>query len=160
MGIWWDATNVDIIERVNSLKWLKPNRLGYVMLVHPNHIGNYVDCDLDKIIWKYQELQCPVTFRFENPRWIPDLMLLQSEGTIVFRIPFSCEYLMEVLELFGKPIISTSANITNSPYPLSFDEIVEEIKNGVDYIVPKHLDSGTQKPSTIVSYKDDIIFRS
>jgi L-threonylcarbamoyladenylate synthase len=55
-------------------------------------------------------------------------MKLISHNTVAMRIPYGSEYLMNVLQEFGKPIISTSANITNTPFPLHYDDIANEIK--------------------------------
>ncbi len=158
--IWGDATNESVIQSIMTLKGNRENKLWFVMLIHPQHIWNYVDCDIEEITKKIDEIWWPVTFRFTDPKGIPQSMLLQSENTVAMRIPFTCKYLMDMLEVFWKPIISTSANITNHPYPLVFEDIVEEIKNGVQYIVPPELDQGTKKPSTIVWYGDNILFRS
>jgi len=41
----------------------------------------------------------------------------------------------EVLNLFGKPIVSTSANLSGQPFPNKFADVSDEIKSMVDYIV-------------------------
>ena len=51
---------------------------------------------------------------------------------------------LELVRRFGRPLVSTSANISGQPAPKCFAEISEEIKDGVDYIV----DQGLEKHST------------
>lgn len=157
--IWWDATDEAVIQSVNDLKWFKPNRLGYVMLIHPDHILDYVDCDIALIEKMFNEIEWPVTFRFKNPKNIPDSMRLMSHNTVAMRIPYDNEFLLQLLKVFGKPIISTSANITNTPFPISYEDIANEIINWVHYIVDPILDTGCKKPSTIVGYPDGEVFR-
>ena len=70
------------------------------------------------------------------------------------------EFCRELIKAFGKPIISTSANITGEPSPMTFSQISEEIKNLVDYIVPYHQQNQEGKtPSQLVKIEEgEIIF--
>jgi L-threonylcarbamoyladenylate synthase len=53
---------------------------------------------------------------------------------VAIRIP-NHQFYQDLLRVFGKPIVSTSANISGEPTVFCFDEIVQEIKDCVDYIV-------------------------
>jgi len=55
----------------------------------------------------------------------------QSVGIRITNEPFS----KTLCERFRKPIVSTSANISGQPSPSNSNEISEEIKAGVDYVV-------------------------
>jgi L-threonylcarbamoyladenylate synthase len=56
-----------------------------------------------------------------------------------------------LIQRFRKPIVSTSSNISGQPTPRFFNEISEEIKEAVDYIVDLEQENSTPKqPSTIV----------
>lgn len=158
-GIGGDATDEGVIQAVNDLKGFKPNRLGYVMLIHPDVLSDYVNCDIELIEKMFNEIEWPVTFRFKDPRNIPESMRLMSHNTVAMRIPYWDDFLLQVLKDFGKPIISTSANITNTPFPSHYDDIMDEIKNGVHHTVDPALDKGCKKPSTIVGYPDGEVFR-
>ena len=51
----------------------------------------------------------------------------------------------------GRPLVSTSANISGEPTPASFREISGEIRSAVDYTVPSFLEkSSTGKASQII----------
>jgi L-threonylcarbamoyladenylate synthase len=51
----------------------------------------------------------------------------------------------------GRPIVSTSANISGEPTPQRFSEIPQEIKEAVDFVVPPSIDTqSTGKPSQIL----------
>jgi L-threonylcarbamoyladenylate synthase len=55
----------------------------------------------------------------------------------------------------GKPIVSTSANVSGQPTPQTFNEISEEIKTGVDHVVQWRQDDDTpSQPSQIIKWKD------
>ena len=51
---------------------------------------------------------------------------------------------------FNKPIVSTSANISDKPTPKKISEIANEIKKGVDYVVNPTFDNGNHQPSSII----------
>ena len=57
------------------------------------------------------------------------------------------------------PLISTSANISGTTPPNTFNEISKEIIKQMDYIVPeKYADSTDYKPSRIIRFIDDYNF--
>ena len=57
----------------------------------------------------------------------------------------------ELCYRFQKAIVSTSANISGEPSPACFDEISDEIKQGVDYIMlSRQNDTSKSKPSQII----------
>jgi L-threonylcarbamoyladenylate synthase len=158
-GIWWDATNQEIINRIINLKWLKDWRLWFVMLAHPRFLWNYVDFDEQVLLQKLSIIGWPVTFRFYNPTNIPEFMVTMWNNTATFRIPYQNDFLMKTLEQFGKPIISTSANFTGMLSPKSYQDIVQEIKTWVDDIIDPIFDTWTWKASTIIDYETGHIFR-
>jgi len=60
--------------------------------------------------------------------------LIAVDGSIGIRIvqePFCCQLIKE----YGKPLVSTSANISGAPSPGNFNEISDEIRAAVDYMV-------------------------
>ena len=61
----------------------------------------------------------------------------------------------ELIKEFGKPIVSTSANISNNVFPKQFSEISEEIIRNVDYIVNLRQNDIMNKPSSILIIKED-----
>ena len=56
---------------------------------------------------------------------------------------------------FGKPIISTSANISGMATPKEFSEIDKRILQAVDYVVDLHHGKICEKPSTIIKVTND-----
>ena len=47
----------------------------------------------------------------------------------------------DMIKIFGKPIVSTSANFSGEASPASFYEIDEELKDAIDYIVDWNQDA-------------------
>ena len=56
-----------------------------------------------------------------------------------------------LIKKLGRPIVSTSANISGEPSPALFNEISDEIKEQVDYIVHYRQDDVSRSsPSSII----------
>ncbi len=69
------------------------------------------------------------------------------------------DFCKEVIRRLGKPITSTSANLTGQPSSMIFSDICDEIKNKVDYVVQLYHDSFCKpKSSTIIKLNEDNTF--
>lgn len=65
-------------------------------------------------------------------------------------------FTQRLCKMLRKPIVSTSANIAGEPSPAFFDEISDEIKSAVDYIVKYRQDDKTpHAPSSVVMLSAD-----
>ncbi|MCK4630673.1 MAG: Sua5/YciO/YrdC/YwlC family protein, partial [Bacteroidales bacterium] len=61
----------------------------------------------------------------------------------------------ELIRRFGKPLVSTSANISGSPNPGNFSEIEDDIIIEADYVVRWRQNDYTRSvPSTIYKVND------
>ncbi len=56
---------------------------------------------------------------------------------------------------FGKPIVSTSANLSQDKVPSDFKEINMAIKESVDYIVKYEKEEGYSLPSRVIKFGND-----
>ncbi|MBP6304072.1 MAG: Sua5/YciO/YrdC/YwlC family protein, partial [Bacteroidia bacterium] len=96
----------------------------------------------------------PTTFVYEGGVGLAE-NVIQKDGSVAIRItedPF-CK---KLIRKFGKPIISTSANVSGYPAPSVFRDIDVLIKNGVDYIVQHRQDDLTPAvPSAVVRWNAD-----
>ena len=52
------------------------------------------------------------------------------------------DFCRDIVYKLGRPIVSTSANISGEPTPKVYAEIAEDIIDSVDYIVEPELESG------------------
>lgn len=76
--------------------------------------------------------------------------VVAEDGSVGIRIPMM-DFCTELIAKFGRPIVSTSANISGETTPKVFAEISSGIKDGVDYIVDERLEKGsTGKSSSII----------
>ena len=63
------------------------------------------------------------------------LNVIAQNNTVAIRIVKN-HFCQKLIRKFGKPIVSTSANISGESTPHFFKEIDDNIKNAVDFIVP------------------------
>ncbi|MBQ8809021.1 MAG: threonylcarbamoyl-AMP synthase [Bacteroidales bacterium] len=73
-----------------------------------------------------------------------------EDGTVGIRIPMM-DFCQQLISRFGRPIVSTSANISGEATPKKFSEISEQIRSAVDHIVDPALERGaTGQSSSII----------
>ena len=72
-----------------------------------------------------------------------------EDGTVGIRIPMM-DFCQQLVAKFGRPIVSTSANISGGPTPKKFAEISDEIRDAVDYIVDPSLEKGSTGQSSSI----------
>ena len=72
-----------------------------------------------------------------------------EDGTVGIRIPMM-DFCQQLVAKFGRPIVSTSANISGEPTPKKFAEISEAIRDAVDYIVDPALERGATGHSSSI----------
>lgn len=73
-----------------------------------------------------------------------------EDGTVGIRIPMM-DFCQQLVARLGRPLVSTSANISGEPTPKKFAEISEEIRSAVDHIVDPSLERGaTGQSSSII----------
>ena len=65
-----------------------------------------------------------------------------ADGSVGIRIPLMPE-LCDMIRRFGRPIVSTSANVSGEPSPRVFADIPDSILGAADYIVDPSLESSS-----------------
>ncbi len=95
----------------------------------------------------------PITIVFDEPKGVAK-NLIAEDNTLAIRVASDkfCQYL---INKFGKPIVSTSANVSGQPTPKQFKEISPEILKGVDYVVNLPDKSKNPSPSSIIKLGND-----
>jgi L-threonylcarbamoyladenylate synthase len=83
---------------------------------------------------------------------------MATDGSIAIRIVNEL-FCKTLIQQFGKPIVSTSANISGEANPISFSVISEKIQSTVDYAVEWERNIVRQvTPSTIIRLFDNGTF--
>ena len=153
-GIGCDATNENAVAKIYALKKRSDEKSMIVLLADENEIIKYVTQPDAKIFDYIKGINKPTTFIYEGGINLAKNMI-QGDGSIGIRIT-SNAFCKKLITRFGKPLVSTSANISGYPSPAIFEDVDYEIKNGVDYIVQHRQDDvTTASPSAIVKLNAD-----
>lgn len=153
-GIGCDATNPEAVKKVYEIKRREDSKALISLVDSDVRLQRYVRNVAD-VTWDMIELsERPLTIIFDKVTGLAP-NLLAEDGSAAIRVTKE-EFSKELCYRFQKPIVSTSANISGEPTAQTFDEISDEIKSAVDYIVrynqrckEKH------KPSSIVKMSEN-----
>jgi len=157
-GIGCDATNGNAVEKIFRLKKRADNKAMIILVADAEDIFKYVEHPDKKISEYLSSAEKPTTAIYQNAKGLAE-NLVQADGSIAIRI-VNDDFCKMLIREFGKPIVSTSANISGSSFPQNFREISEEIKSGVDYIVQHRRDDlFTSAPSSIIKMENGNIIK-
>ena len=88
-------------------------------------------------------------------KWHLAYNAVAADGSGGMRIPMN-DFCRDLIRRLGRPLVSTSANISGNPTPKSFKEIEREIVDAVDYVVAPSLGAGaTGTASQIIKLEVD-----
>lgn len=148
-GLGCDATNPRAIRKLHKVKQRSDHKHFIILLEDVSKIASYVKA-IPETAWDlYQQIDTPLTIVFPGARNLSK-RVIGADKTIGIRIPKD-DFARELVAKFGKPLISTSANISGEAPPMIFRDIVPEILQAVDHVVDYHRDRVNKtKPSTII----------
>lgn len=147
-GLGCDATNENAVTKISTIKGRSEDKSFIVLLDTDNKIQSYVT-EVPEVAYDLIEYaENPLTVIFSGAKNLAKNVINQ-DGSVGIRIP-KHEFCQQLLQRFRKPITSTSANISGESTPLLFDEISEEIKNAVDYIVDWEQEIMTPKKASAI----------
>lgn len=153
-GIGCDATNAASVEQIFTLKCRPINHSLIILVDSIEMLQQYVPDLHPRLETLLVFHQRPLTVIYEHTRYLPEI-LLGDNGGVGIRITTD-EFCRQVIRKFGKPIVSSSANVSGEPYPTHFGVVSSEIIEGVDYVV-RHRQKEKQpgEPSVIVRLSAD-----
>lgn len=148
-GIGCDATNEEAVRKIYEIKRREDSKSLVLLASDLDMVAKHVK-EIPNIAIDLVEVNdAPMTIIYPQGQMLAP-NTLAADGSVGIRIPMN-DFCIELVRKLRKPLVSTSANISGEPTPKRFDEISEEIKSAVDYIVPKALEAGsTGKSSQII----------
>lgn len=148
-GLGCDATNPGAVKRIFDIKQREDAKSMLVLIENQNMLNSYVR-EVPEVAWQLIEVaDKPMTIIYPGAKNLAE-NLTASDGTIGIRVTTEV-FTEQLIQRFRKPLVSTSANLSGKPTPQNFDEIEEEIKTAVDYVVQYRQDDKTKaKPSSII----------
>src|SRR5258706_8993078 len=132
-GIGCDATNEEAVNKIILLKQ-RPIQKSFVVLVASEKDILHYTAAPDLAVFDFlQTLEKPTTVIYEHALGIAE-NVCNKDGSAAIRI-CNDAFCRHLIKRFRKPIVSTSANISDEASPRNFSEISSVIRQGVDYIV-------------------------
>jgi len=151
-GIGCDATNTKSIKKIYKIK-KRPKNKPLILLVNDiKMLSKYVEKLTNEIIEIINKSIEPTTIIYPNPKKLPKI--LTQTNTIAIRVT-NDYFCSEIIKKLKKPIISTSANISNSENPKNFKQVNKRIKEMVDYIAEYKTNLNLEKPSRIIKINSE-----
>ena len=157
-GIGCDATNEEAVKKIYDLKQRSDSKSMLVLVGSEGELQRNVE-EVPEAAWMLIETAGnPITIIYDRPKGIAR-NLLAEDGSAGIRIT-SEVFSRTLCNRLRHPIVSTSANISGKKTPVTFSEIDEDIKKGVDYIVRfRQNDISRHKSSNIIKVSDSGIIK-
>ena len=164
-GIGCDATNPEAVAKVYGIK-KRPDSKSLVLLADSlDVVGRYVREIPDIAVQLVEVNDRPMTIIYpdaicgkapaEGSKAVADRHFLAyntvaEDGSVGIRVPMN-EFCRNLCYKLGRPVVSTSANVSGEPSPERYSQIPQEIISAVDYIVESYLERDSQgKASQII----------
>lgn len=167
-GIGCDATNPAAVARIYEIKHRSDSKSLVLLASDMDMVCRYIKEVPEMAVQLVEVNDKPMTIIYPgaitgpSPAVIPAAELpkpdrnvlafntVAEDGTVGIRIPMM-DFCQQLISRFGRPIVSTSANISGEPTPKNYSEISDEIRTSVDHIVDPALERGsTGRSSSII----------
>ncbi len=153
-GLGCDATNKEAVDKIFSIKKRSENQSLLVLVNGLTMLERYVT-EIPEVAYNILEVSDkPVTLIYPKVKNLAP-GVGADDGSAGIRV---CNELFcnDLITRFRKPVVSTSANISNDPPPLKFSEIDNYIIISVDYVVKYRQEDRTKStPSSIIKIEQD-----
>jgi len=148
-GIGCDATCEDAVQRIYSLKQRQDERSMLILLDDASKIEDYVEV-VPEIAWNLIKIaDKPLTIIYPDAKNLAK-NLIAADGSVGIRI-VKDEFCRLLIRKLGKPLVSTSANVSGKPWPPSYNKIDKSLVKAADYVVNwRQNDEKRGKPSGII----------
>lgn len=153
-GIGCDACNPAAVEKVYRIK-NRPDSKALITLVGSvGDLHRWVE-DVPPVAGEMiAASERPVTVVFDKGRGLAP-NLLAADGSVGLRVTSEL-YSRALCERLGRPVVSTSANVSGEPSPAFYAEISPEILSRVDYVASfRRDDTVPRQPSKVVKISSD-----
>lgn len=157
-GIGCDATNVAAVKKVYDIKRRDDSKALIVLLDSVEHLDHYV-VNVPEMARELLDVAVkPLTIIYDGAYNVAS-NLLGDNDSLGIRIPHE-EFSQRLCAEFGKPLVSTSANVSGEPSAKTFADISDEIKKSVDYVVKyRQDDTNIRSASNIIMLHSDGTFK-
>lgn len=132
-GIGCDATNPAAVKKIFKIKQRASAKALITLIAEEQQLHDY--------LWEIPELTydlldystVPLTIVYPGAKKLASEVIAE-DGSAAIRIT-SHEFCKKLIQKTGKPIVSTSANLSGQPSPSTREQIAEEVLSQADYVV-------------------------
>lgn len=152
-GLGCDATSDVAVEKIRKIKQRDENK-SFIILVNSDAMLNKYVPEVPAIAWDLIDVaDKPLTIVYPKANNLSSLVI-NKNGSVAVRVVKE-GFCSKLIQSFGKPIVSTSANLQSEASASGLPEVSEQIKASVDYIVPKEFWHRTgHKASSIIQLNE------
>ena len=155
-GIGCDASNEEAIKKVFEYK-NRPEQKSLILLVSSEVMLQKYVREVPDVAWDLIDYsEKPTTIIYPEGKNLPKICFA-ADGSVAIRIVKS-GYLNKLIQKLGKPLVSTSANLSGEPSPLKMEEINKTLVEKVDFIVNLPFESRS-KASAIIKLEVNGVFK-
>ena len=154
-GLGCDATNEEAVRKIYDIK-KRPDSKSLVLLASDlDMVARYIREIPEMAIQLVEVNDRPMTIIYPDAITGAEYRGLAAntvagDGSVGIRIP-TVDFCRDLVHRFGRPIVSTSANISGEPTPRRFSDIPQSVKDAVDYILDPSLERrSTGSASSII----------
>lgn len=158
-GIGCDATDPEAVAKVYAIKRREDSKSLVLLASDMDMICRYVKEIPEMAVQLVEVNDKPMTIIYPDAvagsssdkasRNCLAYNTVAEDGTVGIRVPMM-EFCQQLVSRFGRPIVSTSANISGEATPKKYAEISQEIKDAVDHIVDPSLEKGSTGQSSSI----------
>ncbi|MDX5583433.1 MAG: L-threonylcarbamoyladenylate synthase [Aureibaculum sp.] len=152
-GIGCDATNEKAVTNIFHIKKREESKSLVILVNNIEMLRQYVGEIPTRLIDILKNTTKPTTVIYKTPKGLAK-NVIAKDNTVAIRIAQD-KFCQKLIKKFGKPIVSTSANISGRPTPSTFKEIDHSILGEVDYVVNLYQDKINDSPSKIIKIGRD-----
>lgn len=148
-GLGCDARNSEAVKKIYALKERSEAKSMLVLVNNEAALERLVE-DIPEVAWQLLDTAVnPLTIIYDNAKNVAK-ELIAEDGSLGIRLTKE-SFSSELCKRLGGPLVSTSANKSGEKSPSCFNEITEDIKQSVDYIVKYRQQEKKQtQPSNII----------
>lgn len=155
-GLGCDATNPVAVAKIYEIKKRSDSKALVLLASDLDMIAKFIKEIPDAAIQLVEVNDSPMTIIYPgaitgkapaegeallwDKHWLA-YNAVADDGTVGIRIPMM-DFCKDLVYKLGRPIVSTSANISGNPTPHSYAEVPQELRDAVDYIVDPKLEKG------------------
>ena len=163
-GIGCDATDPEAVAKVYEIKRRSDSKSLVLLASDMDMISRYVKEVPEMAIQLVEVNDKPMTIIYPGAvtgpkpdggvlpkaeKYALAFNTVAEDGSVGMRIPMM-EFCQQLVFRLGRPIVSTSANISGEATPKKFAEISQDVKSAVDHIVDPALERGSTGQSSSI----------